>query len=184
MGFLIEHFDLVPHRDFFDMNLIGSYLSYATIGRLFGYSAQAIRCADFMVMAIIVSLTIFVMRPIGFRAAWLAGVMFLLKYLTLGPVYSLQREVLMLVPLLLGVLPAVLCQGTHIQGRIFLSGMAIGLAALVKPPVVLALVPLGIFFWSESCQREQGKIKNFLQGVKLGGWMSLGVFYSFGVRFN
>lgn len=49
-GFLIDRQQLVPYRDFFEMNVPGVYAANVVVGRVFGYTGLGFRCADLLLI--------------------------------------------------------------------------------------------------------------------------------------
>src|SRR6188768_2935226 len=45
-AFAMDRFGFVPYRDFFDMNMPGTYATYFAIGKVFGYGDPGVRVAD------------------------------------------------------------------------------------------------------------------------------------------
>ena len=139
-AFLIDQLGFIPYRDFFDMNMPGTYLAYLGIGKMFGYSDFPIRIADLLLLGAISATTFAFMRRVSGRAACAAPVLFALLYLLLGPDVALQRECLVVLAVGLGVLAAV--SSLQLPLRSALSGLAVGLATTVKPQSAIALLPL------------------------------------------
>ena len=139
LGWLIEHGQRVPYRDFFDMNLPGTYAIFAVAGRVLGHGDRAFRLLDLGLLAALLGATAMALRPFGARVWTVGGALFALQYLSLGPTHSLQREYLMLVPLALAMWtlsPAArLGPGT----RAVLSGVWFGVAATIKPAFLIGL---------------------------------------------
>ena len=151
MGWLIEHLHWIPHVDFFDMNSLGSYMGYGIIGRIFGFESVSLRFADLLLYLVLSASTLLVFRPIGRLAGWVGAALFGIVYLGSGSNQSLQREYLMLAPILLSVAAATNGAGRRVGLRRFLSGLAVGLASTIKPQVAIALVPLLWFYSDEVC---------------------------------
>ncbi|MFN8176369.1 MAG: hypothetical protein U0167_00410 [bacterium] len=141
----------VMYRDIVDVNMPGTYLVNAIVLHVFGTSDLAFRCADLLYLAAILAATARAAAPFGTRAACgtaaIAGTM----YLSHGAIMSLQREVLVLLPLALALAAwstEKLAPGT----RWFLVGLFFGLAATVKPPAALGL-PIAIL-WTAGPSRR------------------------------
>jgi len=159
LGFLMQKLGAVPYRDFFDMNMPGSYVLYGGLGRLFGFSDFGFRLADVAWQLLVLGAVWAWMRPFGRKAAWAAATLFELLYFRGGPGTSLQREALVL-PFLAG---ALLClpvgAGPRRSVRFFLSGLAAGAALLVKPQAAIILVVLAgslIADWAKGRRRASG----------------------------
>ena len=137
---LFNEFGWLPYRDIFDMNMMGSYLSFAAIGRVFGYEDFGLRLADLSLMAVLATLTFQTGRTFAPRVGWLAALCLCTWWLR-GSVYlQLQREVLALVPIALGTLAA----WSHLptRRRALFTGLGFGLAATIKPDLAIGAVPM------------------------------------------
>jgi hypothetical protein len=137
MAFLMDAFEALPHRDFFDMNLLGTYGTYRAVGALLGYSDLAVRVAELGILGVLLTLSHRFMRPFGRPAAWAGVVLPGLCYLSVAGGQALQRELLLLPPLL-GA--ALLClregwPGPHL--RALAVGSLVGLAMTVKPQAAI-----------------------------------------------
>jgi hypothetical protein len=149
MAFLMDRFALLPHVDFFDMNVLGGYAAYLAIGKTFGYDALAMRWADLTVFAGIVALTLAAFRPLGRLSGWLTAVLFGISYLRMGPTLSLQREYLLLVPMLAAFAIAARWPASHPRAAPFFCGLAAGCAMTIKPPMGVIVLPLLVFLVRE-----------------------------------
>jgi hypothetical protein len=169
-AFLMDQLGLVPYRDFFDMNMPGTYLAYLGIGKAFGYSDFPLRIADLLLLAAISFATWSFVRRVSTRAAYAAPVLFALWYLRLGPDVALQRECLVVLAVALSVLAAS-CSLT-LSWRSTLSGFAIGLASTVKPQSAIALLPLVVWFVADV--RASGEPRRPLAIGMICGLMGFG----------
>jgi hypothetical protein len=146
MALLMERFGWVPHVDFFDMNLLGSYAAYLAIAKIAGYEAAALRWADLTVFAGISAVTVFALRPLGRLSGTYTAVLFGILYLRMGPALSLQREYLLIVPML-GAF-AVAARWPVSQGYLapLLSGICVGCCMTIKPQAAILGAPLLVHF--------------------------------------
>jgi hypothetical protein len=149
MALLMDRFGWVPHADFFDMNLLGSYAAYLAIAKTAGYEAAALRWADLTVFAGISALTVYALRPLGRLSGTYTAVLFGILYLRMGPALSLQREYLLVVPML-GAF-AVAARWPEPRGDLapLLSGFLVGCCMTIKPPAAILAVPLLVHFVAE-----------------------------------
>jgi hypothetical protein len=115
----------VPYVEIFDMNLPGTYLAYYGLMKIFGLSDAGMRAADLALLAGTLALTWLWLRPIGIRVAACGALTWGVMYLGFGPADTLQRECLMLVPILGGVL-IFLKQEVSVPRRYFGAGVAFG----------------------------------------------------------
>lgn len=149
MAFIIERFGVVPHVGFFDMNTLGSYAAYVSIGRMTGYAPDAIRSVDASVFAAITAASVFALRPLSAAAGWIAAMLFGAFYLQFGPQMSLQREYLM-IPFLLASTGAALRQDSRpFPWWAALSGVALGMAVTIKPQAIVLGLPLVVYLMVE-----------------------------------
>ena len=138
MAYLIEHLHYVPYRDFFDINIPGIYFVNVCIGLIFGYSDLGFRCADLIYLGAILSATWHWMKKLGGRVAWCGAILFGLIYLGRGPIASMQREYLLLLPVIIAL---ILASSNRWKSEA-MNGMAVGfffgLAAALKPHAAIA----------------------------------------------
>jgi len=140
-GWLIEQ-GMVPYRDFFDMNLPGTYFVMWAMGTVFGWNDLGFRIFDLLCLASIGFSTYLWMRRIGKLSAFTAAAAFSIWYLSHGPVMSLQREYLALVPFVWML--AIATGG--IRFRHILPYLSVGFLTastiLIKPQFLLLCLPL------------------------------------------
>lgn len=151
ISFLIEHFGYIPYKDIFDVNLPATYLIYAGIGRLTHYSNLGVRLADLTLLGGVMWMTWLWMKSFGRNVAWAGTIVFGLVYLRLGPAVSLQREFLILLPVLGGILAFTQLQRYGDGVRAAVAGLFFGIAALIKPHAALGFPVLLIL---ESIERR------------------------------
>jgi len=158
MGFLVNS-GAVPYRDFFDINMPGTYAVFALLGRVFGWSDLGLRVFDLILLAALSLATFRWMRPSGRLAAACASLAFPLYYLWAGPNTSMEREYIALVPLATALVLAFGLSGR----RLILRGLGVGLltaaAALVKPHfVILALPAIAVLFHEAAGSARIGRL--------------------------
>jgi hypothetical protein len=139
IGWLIERLGYVPYRDIFDMNLPGSYALYALIGKISGYTDFGVRCVDLGILAAEMLLTYLWMKKLGTGVALCGSALWGLFYLQRGPAASLQREYLILLPVLAALLLADRFRGTHRAWAAGGVGLLFGIGAMVKPHAAIGL---------------------------------------------
>ncbi len=143
-GYLVSH-GAVPYRDFFDINMPGTYAAMSLMGTLFGWDDLGFRIFDLFCLAGLSLATYVWLRPAGRAPALAAATAFALWYLNAGVSMSVQREYLALIPLAFmlalnraGAPPASL-------PRTALSGALAGLSVLIKPQFALLILPLLLY---------------------------------------
>jgi hypothetical protein len=174
MALLWDRYGILPHAGFFDMNLLGSYLSYLALGSTFGYGAVAVRWADLCCFLALALLTIFAMRRVGWLTGWIAAALFGLVYLESGPSMSLQREYLMLLPLAAAAGAATLA--TPVRWRIWTitCGLGVGAAMTIKPQAIVAAAPLAAFLIAVAWHGHFGAAARARTALAVAGWMAAG----------
>lgn len=165
MAYLVDHLHAVPYRDFFDMNLPGSYWLYVLLGRVSGYGDVGLRAADLAYLGALSWMTWACMRRIGWQSAWSSVVLFGLVYLDGGPLLSLQREYLLLAPISGAVLLSLSDRGDA-RARGLGVGLLFGLAATIKLQSALVGLPVLVVF--------QGIVDRQLAGGRLSASQWLG----------
>ncbi len=153
LSYLIDHFHLAPYRDFWDINLPGTYLVYALIGHLVGYSNDmGLRVFDLAFLAALGAFTALWLKPLGWKVGWAAACLFALVYLSGGPGVVLQREYLALLPLMAAVFIATRLPRLNDLARAGLVGLLFGLMATMKPHLALGfpvVAAFGTLYWRD-----------------------------------
>ena len=175
MGYLMEAHGFIPYRDFFDMNLLGSYLSYQMIGRFFGFDDPGVRLADVVVLSAIMACTAAMLWRLGWRALWAAPLLFGLFYLREGIGTTLQREFLGLLPIALGTACATALPFLAPSWRCWLAGAAFGIAATVKPHLVIGMPLIVFYLVSEQTDRHAPLKEKLIAMFWLGIMGALGM---------
>jgi hypothetical protein len=174
-GFLIDRRHMVPYRDFFEMNMPGTFAANVLIGRLSGYTEFGVRCVDLLALSALLGTTFVTMLPFGRRAASCAAIFFGLLYLASGEWLTLQREYLLLLPISAAV-AVVLSAQPRPSWKAGMAGMLVGVAATIKPQASLALVPLLGYLCSETRRAEAARRRWPLIAAGMAGFtVPLGV---------
>jgi 4-amino-4-deoxy-L-arabinose transferase and related glycosyltransferases of PMT family len=164
-NFLMAH-HLAPYREIQDYNLPGSYFFDWLVTHTLGVSALAWRVYDLLLMAL-ASITMYrITRPYSRFAGLFAAMLFACFHARDGVEQAGQRDLLIVVLVLMGL---ALAQGGRRTLRIFLFGLCIGLAATVKP---MALVALPLLWLLPEDEDEASTARRNLWrelGVVLGG---------------
>ena len=157
----------VPYRDFFDMNMPGTYLVMRAMGAVFGWNDFGVRLFDLSCLASISVSTFVWMRRFGTVRALAASCAFPLWYLGHGPSMSLQREYLALVPFAWAL--AIALPVTHFSSvfQILLAGLLTAATILIKPQFLLPCLPILIVL----LQRDASTITAWGRAVALAAGM-------------
>lgn len=139
LAFLMDRFDYVPYRDFFDFNMPGTYLIHLFIGKIFGYGDFGFRLFDLLYLGAISTTTWFWLKKISRKVAWCSMILFALVYLGYGPYMSMQREYLIILPVSAAILVSSSFPRLSHVVKFFMVGFLFGLSATIKPQAALGL---------------------------------------------
>jgi hypothetical protein len=179
-GFLLAG-GAVPYRDFFDMNMPGTYFVMLAMGRIFGWDDLGFRAFDLLCLASISVSTFLWMRRFGNLPAFAASVAFPLWYLNAGPSMSLQREYIALIPFAGTLAIAMPPTSDSKPGlRVFLTGFLTGVTMLIKPQYFIMYLPPMIILMQDSTASVS---RRRLEAALLGGMLlPLGATFLYLVR--
>lgn len=145
LGRLVE-WGRVPYRDFFDVNLPGTYLANVLVLKIFGKSDFGVRLADLAILFAICGLVMAALWRLDRRVAGAGAFIFALLYLSFGSLFALQRDFLLLLPLAAAIWLFLSERAWRFGIREVGIGLSFGVIALIKPQACLA-VPA---FWAAS----------------------------------
>ena len=183
IAYLINEHGFAPYHDIFDINMPGSYLVHMAIGKLVGYSDKAFRIVDIIWLFTTLVVTWLVMKPAGRVAAWASCLLFGLIYIVGGAYMGFQRDFLAILPMTVALL---LVTRRRLWPSVTLSyvllGGLFGLAALIKPHMIIGLPALVIY-----SLQGKGDSQPALKPIKaylLGGFFALiGLFLTLTIPF-
>ena len=163
---LMVRWGAVPYRDFFDMNLPGSYWMFGWIIRTLGTSDLSVHAANLIVLASVSVLLFAVLsKPCAACAALGVG-LGALRFFSGESAFTLQRELFALIPisvlLVLGLRRPL--RGCGCQGAV--AGALLAGLALIKPQLVLYGLPVAVLLGAECA--------NGRQRIRLYAWMGVG----------
>ncbi|MGD0576402.1 MAG: hypothetical protein ABSB61_13730 [Anaerolineales bacterium] len=145
ISLLIDKYHLVPYRDIYDINFAGTYFAYLIIGKVTAYTVLGVRLADFGLLGSILVLSWLWMRKVDGWMAGSAAIAWALTYLAVGPTMTLQREYLMMIPILCGLVAHQRIGSRHLNWKYVLTGAGFGIAATMKPQAAIGL--LAVIAW-------------------------------------
>jgi hypothetical protein len=174
-GFLMDRFGMVPVRDFFTYNMLGTHVIFRWLYHYFGGSILGMRLADTAVLAVILLLFARILKPFGLRVAWGATVIFGLLHLSLGTYCYLQRDYLALVPLMLAILSASAWFKSNDRLRWFMTGLFTGSLATIKPHLMLGgIVLFGYLVLDTAANSESNRREWLTRALRIAWWCVLG----------
>lgn len=163
MAYLINEHSFVPYLDLFEINMPGTYLFHIVIGKFFGYSDSTLRFVNIAWLVSVFLLTWFIMKPFGRATAVTSCLLFGLTFLGFGPKMALEREALALIPIAISILFAIRHkQNNSFKLVNFFHGMLFAIVALIKPHLVLGIVPVLIYQATYIAKSKNQIIKSFL----------------------
>lgn len=133
---LVNEHGYLPYRDIHDTSFPATYLIYALITRLTGYSSTAFLCVN-LLLAILNSFLLYrILRPVHPRMGIAAGLIFLNYYFISDHSNWLQRDFFIACLATLSLASASLLK--NLRWRAISVGACMALACLVKPHAALA----------------------------------------------
>jgi hypothetical protein len=176
IGLLIDKFGLIPYRDIFEYNMPGTYFACLLVGRLTGFSVLGVRILDYILLVVIIFLGWLWMRKLSGWAGLFGGIAWGLAYFTLGPTSMMQREYMMMIPVLCGFAAYTNIPSSRNLLRLVVTGLFLGLSSTIKPHAFIGLAPILLLEWI-SLHTEQPiplkqKLLQFLRQTAL--WLIIG----------
>ena len=144
IGFLLDH-GKAPYKDIYDINMPGAYLTERWAIGVFGGGDLGWRLYEFTLLGAMTGAMIVIAWPYDWLAGLFAGVMFSLLYGALGPFQAAQRDEAMTVLLFVGYAFLFLAMRRGWPARMLPFGVALGIAMLIKPTVLLFAIALLLF---------------------------------------
>lgn len=139
----MDQFGMMPYRDLFETSMPGTFAFHWLIGRLFGWDSGGFKIVDVTLLGALAIATYRLLRPYGLRPALAAPMLFTITYLWLGPDMTLQRDYVGLILVVWAAVLATLGDAPAARWRLSLIGLLFGLAAMIKPHLVIGLGPVG-----------------------------------------
>ena len=134
--FLLHH-GLKPYTDITDNNMPGTYLTEAAAMAVFGWSDLAWRVYEFFLMAVMAVSAAVIMR----RRDWVAGIfavgLFMALHAAEGPQLAVERDLVIAVLLMAACASLFESVDRKVPVLSLLFGLACGVAAAIKPTVLL-----------------------------------------------
>lgn len=164
-----------PYRDIIDMNMPGIYLIHMLIVSIPGNVDMVWFCFHFTWALLTALAAFFFLKSESRLTAWLAVVTVIAYYLTRKAFYYGQRDFLLLLPVLLGMqaFRRYIVSSPRKSVWLFLSGLAVGAAATIKPLPLLFAGLAGVWLL---CNRSE---RAFAQKFLRIGLLAAGVLLPF-----
>jgi hypothetical protein len=160
ISLLIEKFGVVPYRDLYEVNFPGTYVAALAVGKLTGYSEPAVRILDYLLVAGLIGLGGLWMRKLNAWAGVMGGIAWALMYFAQGPTAMMQREYLMLLPILCGLTAYTNIPAGRPVWRLVITGLFMGIAATIKPQGFIAILPVALMEWQAAGMESDSPLKS------------------------
>jgi hypothetical protein len=145
--FLTRH-GLKPYTDITDNNMPGTYLTEALSMGIFGTGDIGWRIYDYFLLATMIAALIVIARSRDWLAGFFAGGLFIVMHASEGPAFSVEREQIIMVLLLLGYAALFAAVRHRLPALMLVLGLTGGIATSIKPtflPLPFALLALMVF---------------------------------------
>ncbi len=176
VSLLIDKFGVVPYRDLYEVNFPGTYFFCMAIGKLTGYSELGVRILDYVLLAVYLFLGWLWMRKLSGWAGLMGGIAWALAYLALGPTTILQREYMMMLPILCGLAAYANIPAERPALRLLVTGIFLGLATTMKPQAFVGVLPVAAMEWHAAVDESDPLIRKnritYLRRILL--WLGIG----------
>jgi len=141
-----------PYQLAYNMKLPGTYVAYAAILAVFGQTARGIHLGLLLVNAVsVILLYVITSRLFGALAGTIAGASYALLSTTQGVVgFAAHATHFIVLPALIGLILLLQAEETRRTASVFLSGLAFGIAFLMKQPGIL-LGAFAFFYLAVQC---------------------------------
>jgi hypothetical protein len=175
ISLLIDKFGVVPYRDLYEYNMPGTYFACLLIGKVTGYSEMGVRILDYVLVAVMIVLGGIWMRKLNLWAGLMGGVAWALAYFTLGPTAMIQREYMMLLPILAGLAAYTTIPAEQSVTRMFVTGLLLGSAATIKPQGFVGVLPIAWIEWQAAASESDPSVKRRLSALRRNLlWLGIG----------
>lgn len=145
LAFLTDKFHLLPYRDFFYFQMPSVHLFYYLVLKIFGYSYIGFRIADLFYLLVTLSVSYFLFKNISKKVAVSGIILFSLIYFIGRTYFSLQRDYILLLPLLVSILYSGSYPLKRINSKSFFIGFCCAVSASIKPHSVIVFPVLFVF---------------------------------------
>ena len=160
----------IPYVDIFETSMLGSFIFHASIGSLFGYDDFAFRVVDLSLLSGLLLITYLFIKRFGQLPALWAVVLFGLFYFIKGPIMSLQRDYIGIMPIALSLLFIPKASCTLVTPLRFLFvGFLFACSALIKPHLAIGLPIICTVIIFIRWEYKAKSLKDFLLCALLAG---------------
>ena len=144
LGFLMDSYNMVPYKDFLDVNMPGGFLLYMYLGKVFTFTDFGMRIADLFFLSVISYCTYRYTREFGLKVSILSVLFFGIIYLKESPFFTLQRDFFILV--CLSLVMVIYFSEKHLRNtRFILIGILFGISFSIKPHSIIGFAGLAVF---------------------------------------
>lgn len=145
-GWLMAEKHALLYRDILEINFPAPYLLHQGLNHWLGHSAGALHGLDTVTMLLLCGMSVGILQALSRPAALAGPAVFLLYYLLRGAEFTLEREYLLLLPVVAAFLCAMQTQW-HVGARAAGIGALCGMACSLKPNAIVAAPALYAVLW-------------------------------------
>ncbi len=157
-AWLINEKSFVLYRDIFDVNFPATFLFHSGLGHLLGYEALPLRFVDLCLVLLLGAASWKILSPISRSAAVLAPCVFIQLYLINGGEFTLERDVLCLLPAAAAFIFATSGFNTSntrpLSWETALAGLFAAIACSMKPNAVVIVPALLLCIWQRGAKKD------------------------------
>lgn len=144
-AYLSDKFGLLPYRDFFYYNLPAVQLLYLVIIKIFGYSYLGTRIADLIYLIVTLTVSFLLFKKISLKAAICGTIVFTIIYFLGQSYFSLQRDYLLILPIISAILLSMSFRSKLMNTKSFLIGFFCSIPTLIKPHAIIVFPVIFLF---------------------------------------
>jgi hypothetical protein len=158
-AWLINEKSFVLYRDIFELNFPAPFIFHSLLGKWIGYEALPLRFVDLVLLMSLSLISWKILAPISRPSTVAATGLFILLYLINGGEYTLERDVLCLIPAAAAFM-FVTSTTLSLRSQTLLAATFAAIACSMKPNGAVIVPALLCFLWQDSRQENTAsKIK-------------------------
>ncbi|RPI17569.1 MAG: hypothetical protein EHM58_08855 [Ignavibacteriae bacterium] len=144
-AFLTDKFHLIPYRDFFYFQLPFVHFFYLLLLKIFGYSILGFRIANLIFLLVFSVVSYLLFKKISIKTAVCGIITFSLIYFIGRTYLSLQRDYVLILPVIAAILYSYSYPNKKINSKSFFLGFCCALSSSIKPHAIIIFPVLFIF---------------------------------------
>lgn len=153
-AFLTDKFHLLPYHDFFYFQLPFVHFYYVLLLKIFGYSYLGFRIANIMFLLAVLSASFLLFKKISIRVGVSGIITFSLIYFIGRTYLSLQRDYVLLLPIILSILYSYSYSNRKMNSKSLFLGFCVALSVSIKPHAVIVFPVLYAFHVLNNLEKD------------------------------